>query len=276
MILGVFLLVLLGVSAGIVYLGESGIGFVILLIAAPIIIYWLGSENRKLKNIEHTEVVNSTVLYGENTSPSGYSISSNGNFRVYHRIRQVPVGTLVEFKVFYTDGRPWEIVKAKSGTYKFETLASKIADKKEKISNNHSLNPIDVSATKNNTPLADAEPLDPPINTASKPSALDIPFEIMPNEFNLEVSYFNCLMTKENCDAVNCEVKFAIKYDGTVRGVRNRHIMCAFVNSEGKIQEIMPCFRNMDTSGCGLVEVKFWRNITSPPSKIIISIEKAT
>jgi len=70
------------------------------------------------------------------------------------------------------------------------------------------------------------------------------------------------------------EVRFAISYDPMVKGIRNRVITCATVDSAGRMTAVRRDNKVLDLSGSRMVDIMFWENAEQEPAKIVIGVDR--
>lgn len=268
--------------------------FAVVLIAAVIIAVAVNSAcaSAQAKNVQYAIVVGRTRVMTTKSRPSGYSISDRGNVRAYWRFRNEVDHINVEFEVHYEDGKVRRITTPEdSALYKrlmpyvgikpkppvsMQAPPIQIAEKPKPAEIPSKSEPIKIE--NGVEPMPETKPAEPA--EAPKPSRkeekrfVEVPFEVAPNEYSLAISYPSCQMIRWAGGEYRIKVRFSASYDPTVKGVRNRVITCATVDSAGRMTDVSKEFRQLDLSGTKMVDIMFCDNADQEPAKIIVGIDR--
>lgn len=261
------------------------------IIAAVIIAVVVNSAyvSAQVKNVQYAVVVGRTRVMTTKSRPSGYSISDRGNVRAYWRFRDEVDHIDVEFEVHYEDGKarritthedsalynrlmPYVGIKPKPPV-STQVPPIQITEKPKPAEIPSKSEPIKIETGVE--PMPEAKPVE-----ATKPSRkeekrfVEVPFEVAPNEYSLAISYPSCQMIRWASGEYRIEVRFSASYDPTVKGVRNRVITCATVDSAGRMTDVSKEFRQLDLSGNKMVDIMFCENADQEPAKIIVGIDR--
>lgn len=265
--------------------------FVAVIVAAVIIavIANSASVSAQVKNVQYAIIVGRTRVMTTKSRPSGYSISSRGNFRAYWRFRDEVDHIEVEFEVHYEDGKVRNIT-AHEDSALYNRLMSYVGIKPKP--------PIPTPAPPTQIaeppkpavippksepvefedgvkPMPEAKPAETPKPRRKEEKHFaEIPFEIAPNEYSLAISYPSCQMIRWSSGEYRIEVRFAVSYDPTIKGVRNRVITCATVDSSGRMTAVRRDNKVLDLSGSRMVDIMFWENAEQEPAKIVIGVDR--
>lgn len=236
-------------------------------------------ESREMEHITHVSLIGQANVYEEKYEHTGVSIGTSGHGRAYFRKRKHLKGVESTFRVFYSD-KPPKIIKVMENTGKYCKLISYIDRQELKAQNLRDTAPA--SAEEESVQTSAGRVLVEVCRTESKspldpPKFLDIPFEVLPNEYSLEVRHQSCIYKQTKYDNGRCEVdiRFEAYYDPTIKGVTNRKIVVSLYDQKGRIFAVSDTgFRRLDKSGCKVVSLNFWQDIIEEPSQVSISIEK--
>lgn len=265
--------------------------FAVILVAAVIIAVIANSVSvsAQTKNVQYAIIVGRTRVMTTKSRPSGYSISSRGNFRAYWRFRDEIDHTEIEFEVHYEGGKIRNITTHEgSALYnrlmpyvgmKSEPSVPKpappvpIAEQSKSVEISPPNEPVKHIDEIKSLPEAQAmEPQKP--KRQEEKRFVEVPFEVAPNEYNLAISYPSCQMIRWTSGEYRIKVRFAASYDPTVKGLRNRVITCATVDSSGRMTAVEKEFKPLDLSGSKMVEIMFCDNAEQTPAKIIVAIDR--
>lgn len=243
-------------------------------------------DSKKLKDIQYAAIIGRTKVIKTKSRPSGYSISSSGNFRGYWRFRDEVDHIDVKFEVHYESGEvrcvtamegsflynglmPYVGIKPKSPIPTPEPPIQNAAPPKPAVIHPKS-EPIEIER-----PMPEAKPTEvPKPRKKEERRFVEVPFEIAPNEYNLTLSYPSCQMVRRSDGECRVQVRFSVSYDPTVKGVRNRAVTCATVDGSGRITAVRRDNKVLDLSGIRIVDIMFWENAEEEPKKVIIGIDR--
>ena len=258
--------VLYAVVVAVVYfIGGAGTATILGLIFAIWFAVEIQNEYRSMKNIERVELINRTDIYKSGLGATGFSLGLDGKPRILLGSQTNYERTDVTFFVYYTDKQPQKIT-VKEGSKKYQKLLSYVGREAAK---QESLPQISAPAPQITTAPA------PKIaeNPQEKRYYVDVPFEVLSNEFSLNISFQSCQMI-ETEEKKKAEVRFEASYDPKVKGVRSQRVVCAVVDSKNRIVSVMRDVRNLDGSGRKLVDITFWQNIEETPTRVRVGLER--
>ena len=265
--------------------------FAVLVVAAVIICVIANSAyvSTQLKNVQYAVILGKTRVMTTKSRPSGYSISSRGNFRAYWRFRNEVDHIEVEFEVHYESGEVRRIT-ANEDSSLYNGLMPYVGLKPKPPVPKPTPpppiveppKPVEISPPKEPIkhmdevkPLPEANPAEPPKPKRNEEKRFaEVPFEVAPNEYSLEISYPSCQMIRRASGEYRIEVRFAISYDPMVKGIRNRVITCATVDSAGRMTAVRRDNKVLDLSGSRMVDIMFWENAEQEPAKIVIGVDR--
>lgn len=248
---------------------------IILIFLLPF--YFLAAYNPPVntQNIDRVEIVDSTKVYQEKFENTGFSIGTNGHGRAYFGKRKRLKGTEVTFLISYTD-KPQRTVKAMEGSNQYNTLMEYIyrQDEEEKQRKKSQKETIPSSGTSTiqavqTVPSAEIKQ----IPQKEKPKYLEIPFEILPNEYSLEITHQTCIyqLSYGNHETV---IRGEARYNPDVRGITNRKLVISIYDKDGHIMGVKSSFSEyLDKSGCKIIDATFYKT-EEEPAKVSIGIEK--
>ena len=261
--------------------------FAVIFIAIIIIglVVHASHVSEQLKNIQYAVILGKTRVMTTKSRPSGYSISSRGNFRAYWRFRNEVDHIEVEFEVHYESGEVRRIT-ANEDSSLYNGLMPYVGAKPKPPIPNPAPQPlaelpklVEISPPKE--PIKHMEHMDevktsePPKQNKNKGNRFaEVPFEIAPNEYKLSVSYPSCQMVRRSNGECRVQVRFSVSYDPTVKGVRNRVITCATVDSAGRMTAVRRDNKVLDLSGSRMADIMFWENAEQEPAKIVIGVDR--
>lgn len=262
--------------------------FAVIFIAIIIIglVVHASNVSEQLKNIQYAVILGKTRVMTTKSRPSGYSISSRGNFRAYWRFRNEVDHIEVEFEVHYESGEVRRIT-ANEDSSLYNGLMPYVGAKPKPPIPNPAPPPqiaelpklVEISPPKE--PIKHMEHMDevktsePPKQNKNKGNRFaEVPFEIAPNEYKLSVSYPSCQMVRRSNGECRVQVRFSVSYDPTVKGVRNRVITCATVDSAGRMTAVRRDNKVLDLSGSRMADIMFWENAEQEPAKIVIGVDR--
>ena len=265
--------------------------FAVIFIAIIIIglVVHASNVSEQLKNIQYAVILRRTRVMTTKSRPSGYSISSRGNFRAYWRFRNEVDHIEVEFEVHYESGEVRRITANEdsslyNGLMPYVGLKPKPPVPKPTPPPTivEPPKPVEISPPKELIkhmdevkPLPEANPAEPPKPKRKEEKRFaEVPFEVAPNEYSLEISYPSCQMIRRASGEYRIEVRFAISYDPMVKGIRNRVITCATVDSAGRMTAVRRDNKVLDLSGSRMVDIMFWENAEQEPAKIVIGVDR--
>lgn len=252
----------------IVFIISPPIGFAILFAAIAIAVVTIKIDNKQTEGIEYTELIGRTKVMTTKTRPSGFSIGSKGSVRGYWRFREEVDHIDVAFWVHYKDGRTRKITAAE-GSSKCDELYFYIrkprAEPKPK--------PIVIEPPKVIEQPKIVEVAKPQKQEKNK-YYIEIPFEIAPNEYGLTISYPSCQVEHTKDGERRAYVRFTATYDPTVKGLRNRVIICSLVNKDGKTMDVRRGTKVFDTSGSQMIDLSFWKLIDEEPARVVVGIDR--
>ncbi len=265
--------------------------FAVIIVAVVIICVIANSDyvSAQLKNVQYAVIVGKTRVMTTKSRPSGYSISSRGNVRAYWRFRNEVDHIEVEFEVHYESGEVCRIT-ANEGSSLYNGLMPYVGIKPRPpvpkptppLPIMEPPKPVEISKPKEPIkhmdevkPLPEEKPAEPPKPKQKEEKRFaEVPFEVAPNEYNLAISYPSCQMIKWASGEYRIEVRFAVSYDPTVKGVRNRVVTCATVDSSGRMTAVRSDNKVLDLSGSRIVDIMFWENAEQEPAKIVVGIDR--
>lgn len=249
---------------------EHGI-YIIAAIAAVIVLYFVISavENHKnLKNITHVEITGRSNIYDEGYENTGFSVGTKGSMRFYFGKKKRLRGKEVTFHVSYSD-KDSKIISAMEDTSVYNKLMEYVyADES------------DAPKTKGDEPKKFAENSEKQGKIVSKPVEetkqcyyIDVPFEVIPNDYHLTVHHQSCQMIIGS-DCKEVKIMFEVNYDQAAKGANNRRLVCALLDKDDKIVSVVNDWKSLSKSGGRILDLTFWQNITDEPSKIRIGLEQ--
>lgn len=243
----------------------------------------------QLKNVQYAVIIGRTRVMTTKSRPSGYSISSRGNVRAYWRFRNELDHIEVEFEVHYESGEVRRIT-ANEDSSLYNGLMPYVGIKpKPPIPNPappppivEPPKPVEISPPKEPIKhmdevktLPEAKPAEQPKPKSKEEKRFaEVPFEVAPNEYGLVISYPSCQMIRWASGEYRIEVRFAVSYDPTVKGVRNRVVTCATVDSSGRMTAVTRDNKVLDLSGSRIIDIMFWENAEQEPAKIVVGIDR--
>lgn len=265
--------------------------FAVILVVAVVIGVIANSAyvSAQVKNVQYAIIVGKTRVMTTKSRPSGYSISSRGNFRAYWRFRDEVDHVEVEFEVHYEDGKIRNI-KAHEDSALYNRLMPYVGIKlKPPIPTPEPLiqiaeppKPVEIPPKSELVkiedevkPVPETKPTDTPKPRRKEEKRFaEVPFEIAPNEYNLAISYPSCQMVRWSNGEYRIQVRFSASYDPTVKGIRNRVITCATVDGSGRMTAVRKESKVLDLSGSMMIDISFWENAEQEPAKIIVGIDR--
>lgn len=259
--------------------------FAVIFIAIIIIglVVHASNVSEQLKNIQYAVILRRTRVMTTKSRPSGYSISSRGNFRAYWRFRNEVDHIEVEFEVHYESGEVRRIT-ANEDSSLYNGLMPYVGAKPKPPITNPAPPPqiaelpklVEISPQKEPIKHMDeVKTSEPPKQNKNKGNRFaEVPFEIAPNEYKLSVSYPSCQMVRRSNGECRVQVRFSVSYDPTVKGVRNRVITCATVDSAGRMTAVRRDNKVLDLSGSRMADIMFWENAEQEPAKIVIGVDR--
>lgn len=259
--------------------------FAVIFIAIIIIglVVHASNVSEQLKNIQYAVILRRTRVMTTKSRPSGYSISSRGNFRAYWRFRNEVDHIEVEFEVHYESGEVRRIT-ANEDSSLYNGLMPYVGAKPKPPITNPAPPPqiaelpklVEISPQKEPIKHMDeVKTSEPPKQNKNKGNRFaEVPFEIAPNEYKLSVSYPSCQMVRRSNGECRVQVRFSVSYDPTVKGVRNRVITCATVDSAGRMTAVRRDNKVLDLSGSRMADIMFWENAEQEPAKIVIGLDR--
>lgn len=262
--------------------------FAVIFIAIIIIglVVHASNVSEQLKNIQYAVILRRTRVMTTKSRPSGYSISSRGNFRAYWRFRNEVDHIEVEFEVHYESGEVRRIT-ANEDSSLYNGLMPYVGAKPKPPIPNPAPPPqiaelpklVEISPPKEQIKhmehMDEVKTSEPPKQNKNKGNRFaEVPFEIAPNEYKLSVSYPSCQMVRRSNGECRVQVRFSVSYDPTVKGVRNRVITCATVDSAGRMTAVRRDNKVLDLSGSRMADIMFWENAEQEPAKIVIGVDR--
>lgn len=265
--------------------------FAVIIVAVVIICVIANSAyvSAQLKNVQYAVIVGKTRVMTTKSRPSGYSISSRGNVRAYWRFRDEVDHIEVTFEVHYEDGKVRNIT-AHEDSELYNRLMPYVGVKPKppiptpepSIQIAELPKPVEISPPKESIKytnevktLPEAKPAEQPKpNRKEEKRFAEVPFEVAPNEYSLAISYPSCQMIRWASGEYRIEVRFAVSYDPTVKGVRNRVVTCATVDSSGRMTAVTRDNKVLDLSGSRIIDIMFWENAEQEPAKIVVGIDR--
>lgn len=265
--------------------------FAVIFIAIIIIglVVHASNVSEQLKNIQYAVILRRTRVMTTKSRPSGYSISSRGNFRAYWRFRNEVDHIEVEFEVHYESGEVRHITANEDSSLYNGLMPYVGAKPKPSIPNPapppqiaELPKPVEISLPKEPIKHMDEVKTLPEAKPAEQPKPkrkeekrfAEVPFEVAPNEYSLVISYPSCQMIRWASGEYRIEVRFAVSYDPTVKGVRNRVVTCATVDSSGRMTAVRRDNKVLDLSGSRIIDIMFWENAEQEPAKIVVDIDR--
>lgn len=231
-------------------------------------------DSNQLKDIEYTELMGRTKVMDVKTRPSGFSVGSRGSVRTYFRFREEVDHIDVDFRVHYQDGRVCKVT-AREGSGKCDKLYFYIGKPKPKPV--EPPKPVVIELPKVIEPPKIVETQKSEAKPQKKEKSkyyIEVPFEIAPNEYGLMVSYPSCQVEHTKDGERRTYVRFTATYDPTVKGLRNRVIICSLVNKDGKTMDVRRGSKVFDTSGSQMVDLAFWKLIDDEPTRVVVGVDR--
>ena len=265
--------------------------FAVIIVAVVIICVIANSAyvSAQLKNVQYAVIAGKTRVMTTKSRPSGYSISSRGNVRAYWRFRNELDHIEVEFEVHYENGEVRRIT-ANENSSLYNGLMPYVGIKPKPPVPNPAPpppiveppKPVEISPPKEPIKHMDEVKTLPEAKPAEQPKPkrkeekrfAEVPFEVATNEYSLVISYPSCQMIRWAIGEYRIEVRFAVSYDPTVKGVRNRVVTCATVDSSGRMTEVRRDNKVLDLSGSRIIDIMFWENAEQEPAKIVVGIDR--
>lgn len=265
--------------------------FAVIIVAVVIICVIANSAyvSAQLKNVQYAVIVGKTRVMTTKSRPSGYSISSRGNVRAYWRFRNELDHIAVEFEVHYENGEVRRIT-ANENSSLYNGLMPYVGIKPKPPVPNPAPpppiveppKPVEISPPKEPIKHMDEVKTLPEAKPAEQPKPkrkeekrfAEVPFEVATNEYSLVISYPSCQMIRWASGEYRIEVRFAVSYDPTVKGVRNRVVTCATVDSSGRMTAVSRDNKVLDLSGSRIIDIMFWENAEQEPAKIVVGIDR--
>ena len=253
---------------------------VVILLAIIYSVTMAKRQAKQLENIAHVKFIGRAKIYKEGFEQTGFSIGTSGRGRLYFGKRKRLQGTEVTFYVTYSDKDP-QLVSTMEGTEQYFKLMSYINQQNTEDIGARieaGAQSIPKSVEENQQKLT--EELVPAKRLKlNPPKLLEIPFEVLPNEFSVEVRHQSCIYKQTEYDGGRYEVdvRCEVHYDSSVKGVTNRRIVISLYDSKDRIFAVRNTWpEHLDKSGCKVAEINFWENIYEEPSKVSISIERCS
>lgn len=248
-------------------------GVVVVCVIAALIAQAIVDSNQ-LKDIEYTELLGRTKVMDVKTRPSGFSVGSRGSFRTYWRFREEVDHIDVDFRVHYQDGRVCKVT-AREGSGKCDKLYSYMG--KPKLKPVEPPKPVVIEPPK----VIEQPKIVEASRSEAKPQKqeknkyyIEIPFEIAPNEYSLAIAYPSCQVENTKDGERRAYVRFTATYDPTVKGLRNRVIICSLVNKDGKTMDVRRGMKVFDTSGSQMIDLSFWKLIDEEPARVVVGVDR--
>lgn len=234
-------------------------------------------------DVQYAVVMKRTKVMRDTVRPSGFSIGSKGSFRSYYRFGHEYSHTEVKFEVHYNDGSVRHIT-ANVGSNAYQKLIAcpssppKPKEKPARIQSRPTVAAKQTPPPSKAPELSQAAPAVQESGDKAKPQQearyVEVPFEVLPNEYGLKVSYPSCQMVKRSSGEYRIYIRFGITYDASVKGVRNRCVKCATVDSAGRMTAVRKEWKVLDLSGGKLVEMIFADNADQEPAKIVVGLDR--
>lgn len=252
------------------------IGAIILVIAIVTAIANQKDQSKQLENIVSVELIGRTNVYKEGFENTGFSIGTSGHGRAYFGKRKRLQGVEATFYVRYSDKSP-KTISVMEGTEHYFKLLSYLGQNgetprnKERKAQPEPEPKIQEQQTEQSEKFASLEEIKTP------PKILEVPFEVLPNEYSIEVRHQSCIYKRTEYDngRYEVDVRCEVHYDPMAKGVTNRRVVISLYDSKGRIFAIRNTYpQHLDKSGCQVVEINFWQDIYEEPSKVSISVEK--
>lgn len=226
-------------------------------------------QEKQLNNIVHVELISQERVYKEGFEHTGFSIGTSGRGRAYFGKRKRMLGVKATFRVSYTD-KATQTVIAMDGTEQYNKLLSYIERQKNQEQEQQKRTEMQAKEQFQPTPKARVAKI------KKEPKYLEIPFEILPNEYAIKIKHQSCVFKFEEYDGGRYEVdvRFEVHYDPTVKGVTNRKVVVCLYDVQGRMTAVRSDWNHLDKSGCKIIELNFWKDIVDEPAKISVGIEK--
>lgn len=273
----IFLCFLVGIPLYLLVNYSNLIIILLAIIAVIIIISVLATDCKKkkeLENITSVQLVERAKIYKEGFENTGFSIGTSGHGRAYFGKRKHPQGVEATFCVTYSD-KPMEQVKAMEGSEQYFKLLSYIERQDKQEMNKHRAE----QKEKETKELIAKQELQAQLKELESKKMndrkyyIEVPFEVLPNEFGLEIFHQSCQIVIEYGQK-KIRVRFEVRYNTETKGARNRRIVCAALDSEDKIVSVNRERTGLDKSGGKIMDIVFWDNIEEDPSKVTIGLER--
>ena len=253
-------------------------GAIILVIAIVVVIADQKDQSKQLENIVSVELIGRTNVYKEGFENTGFSIGTSGHGRAYFGKRKRLQGVEATFYLWYSDKSP-KTFSVMEGTEYYFKLLSYLGKSDETARNEDRKAQSDPKPKIQERKAEKSERLSPLEEVKTPPKILEVPFEVLPNEYSIEVKHQSCIYKRTEDDGGRYEVDVLceVHYDPMVKGVTNRRIVVSLYDSKDRIFAIRNTWpQHLDKSGCQVVKINFWKDIYEEPSKISISVEKCS
>lgn len=239
------------------------------------------NQAKQLENIVHVEFLGRTKIYTDGFEHTGFSVGTSGHGRAYFGKRKRLQGIEATFYVTYSDKEP-QTVSAMEGTERYFKLISHTEQQ-----NVESQRKRDKESTQSDTKQVKQDQKEPKKEELAPaeemklrpPKLLEIPFDVLPNEYSVEVRHQSCIykQTKYDGGRYEVDVRCEIHYDPSVKGVTNRRIVVSLYDKQDRIFAVRRTWpERLDRSGCKVVEINFWQDIFEEPSKVSIGVERCS
>lgn len=254
------------------------------IIAIVIAVIGIHVSNTELENIQSVSLVDEIQWTKKQYYNSGFSVGMKGNPRFYYRSKNVPHHVEAKFRVRYKDGKVKTISRNKGTTdynYLITCIQNQAQQQKkqaEAMQQKRKQDEKNASVISQQT-IPETQKINVVAPSKNRKKYLNIPFEVLPNEYAMEVRHQSCAFKSVPYnDAGNeryevdicCEVHF----DPNVKGVTNRRVVVSLYDAQGRITYVMKDWDHLTKSGCRIIDINFWKEINDEPSKVSFSLEK--
>ena len=254
------------------------VGAIILVIAIVAVVANQKTQSKQLENIVDVELIGRTNIYKEGFENTGFSIGASGHGRAYFGKRKRLQGVKATFYVRYLDKSP-KTISVMAGTEHYFKLLSYLEKSDETSRNEDRRVQSEPELKMQERRIEQSEKFVTLEEVKIQPKILEIPFEVLPNEYSLEVRHQSCTYkrTESDGDRYEVDVRCEVHYDPLAKGVTNRRIVVSLYDSKERIFAVRNTYpQHLDKSGCQVVEINFWKDIYEEPSKVSISVEKCS
>lgn len=230
-------------------------------------------QDHQLENIAHVTLVSRNEIFKTCFENTGFSVGAKGNGRLYFSKRNRLQRVEVTFHVTYHNNfsKNITVMEKSNAYYKLLSYVEKEKSKDHKEEVDRIINKK-VKQSQTNSMISG----DTNLNSCDI-RFLDIPFEVLPNEYGLEIKHQSCMIKRLSCPDTQYEINVRCEahYDSSIKGITNRKIVVSLYDQKGRIIEVKNMWpERLDKSGCKMVSICFGQNIIEEPSKVSVGIER--